>query len=93
MTNIQLAHFWLRSTTGKKINCAVFMADAKHSWERGKALNQMIVDACAAGLKVEKAVLVFKKLGQPNYYGAPDLGKYLEQTGLPEATHSIWVNF
>lgn len=76
------------------IDFAVFEADAASKTEiaRNQVLSQLISAARAAGLKVDKGALAFTENGRLNFFGPPDLVRYLIGRGpLPQWTHAIKV--
>ncbi|MCX4239492.1 hypothetical protein [Paraliomyxa miuraensis] len=88
MTTIRMAH--LRT---QRINFAVFAADApsRRDVDRGELLHDLTVQARREGLRVDKSALVFSEGGRRNYYGTPDLVRYLSRHGISHWTHTLTV--
>lgn len=75
------------------IDFAVFDADARvgTNGARGALLAQLTQRARAAGLNVDKAALAYPRGGRIEFYGTPDLVRFLASSGLPRWTHTIEV--
>ena len=85
---IRLAH--LRD---QGINFAVFAADAKtpSNSERNALLERLTHEARLQGLKIDKSALAFDSCGRTQFFGTPDLVKYLARFGIRGWTHTIEV--
>ncbi len=85
---IKIAH--LRT---QAIDFVVADADATShmSSDRGAVLGRVWSAARRAGLKVDKAALMFVENGRPTFYGTPDLVRYLASHGVPRWTHTITI--
>ena len=83
---INLAH--LRD---QGINFAVFDADAPShmNHDRANVLQNLVVKAQRAGLRIDKAALAFRQGNRTGFYGTPDLVRYLQTVGVPRWTHRI----
>jgi hypothetical protein len=86
--NVQLAH--LRD---QGIDFAVFAADARQrtASARSELLAELVCAARGSGLKIDKAALCYRSGGRTEFYGSPDLVRYLSRLGVPRWTHSIQV--
>lgn len=86
---VQMAH--LRE---QGINFAVFDADARsgNNSDRAALLAQLTVAARGSGLRVDKAALAYARYGRIEFYGTPDLVRFLAQLGgVPDWTHTITI--
>ena len=85
---IRLAHL---RTQG--INFAVFAADAttRTQHARRELLADLVAAARGSGLKVDKAALCYRRGRRTEFFGTPDLVRYLSRSGIPRWTHSIDV--
>lgn len=86
---IQLAH--LRE---QGVDFAVFNADSRCGTNRGR--DRLLADLSAAarrsGLRVGKSALAYERFGRLEFYGTPDLVRFLSAAGwLPQWTHTITV--
>jgi uncharacterized protein YbaP (TraB family) len=84
---ISLAHILVQ---GQSV--AVFAADApsRLRGDRAELLQQLILKARMARLKVDKAALAFVEAGCTHFFGADDLVDYLANRGFPPNwTHTI----
>ena len=84
--NIRLAH--LRD---QGIDFAVFDADATShiASDRAEVLEELISIAKQNGLKVDKAALAYRRGGRTEFFGTPDLVRYLSNRGVPRWTHVL----
>ena len=75
------------------IDFAVFGADARSSTRsaREALLGELVVAARAHGLKVDKAALAYRTGGRTEFFGTPDLVRFLSGTGVPRWTHTLTV--
>lgn len=75
------------------INFAVFEADARvgTDGERTRLLGELTYEARRLGLRVEKSALAFVESGRLQFWGTPDLVRFLANTGLPGWTHVMTV--
>jgi hypothetical protein len=75
------------------IDFAVFEADAtsRLNSDRDQLLSDLVIQARANRLKVDKAALAFMENGRLKFYGTPDLVKFLSNNGLPRWTHKLDV--
>lgn len=76
------------------INFAVFDADSRCHTKSGRAkvLADLTVRARASGLKVEKSALAYVSGGRPEFFGTPDLVRFLASLGgVPAWTHTLNV--
>ena len=75
------------------INFAVFEADARTSTDaaRSRLLADLTSRARAAGYRVDKSALAFTEFGRVQFYGTPDLVRYLAGIGVPRWTHSLTI--
>lgn len=85
---IQFAH--LREGN---INFAVFDADARsrRDTDRAELLADLTARARASSLRIDKAALAYKNGSRVQYYGTPDLVKYLASRGVDRWTHRLEV--
>lgn len=85
---IEMAHL---RTQG--IDFAVFDADATDRTQQGRnqLLAQLVAQARASGLKVDKAALAFSEFGRVTYFGTPDLVRFLANGWAPRWTHTLSV--
>lgn len=86
---IKMAH--LRA---QGIDFAVFGADARSgmSSDRAGLLADLMIRARNSGFKVDKAALAYTRGRRVEFYGTPDLVKYLASMGgVPRWTHTITV--
>ena len=85
---INIAH--LRT---QEIDFVVADADATShmSCDRDAVLGRAWSAARRAGLKVDKAALMFVENGRPKYYGTPDLVHFLASRGVPRWTHTLAI--
>lgn len=85
---IEMAH--LRD---QGIDFAVFNADATNHSESGRQtlLTQLVAVARRNHLKVDKAALAFDEFGRIQFFGTPDLVRYLASRGVPHWTHTLDV--
>jgi len=49
----------------------------------------LTAQARAANLAVDKSALAYMENGRLNFYGAPDLVRFLSNNGLPRWTHRL----
>lgn len=76
------------------INYAVFGADARSRTDSARAslLADLTREARHSGLKVEKSALQFRSGGRLQFYGTPDLVKFLASIGgVNRWTHELRV--
>lgn len=76
------------------INFAVFDADARSgsNSDRAQLLAQLTASARAQGLRIEKSALAYSNSGRTEFYGAPDLVRFLAASGgVVRWTHTIAV--
>lgn len=75
------------------IDFAVFDADARSRTNSARAqlLRQLAATARANGLKVDKAALAYGSSRRIEFFGTPDLVRFLANTGLPPWTHTLTV--
>lgn len=73
------------------IDFAVFGADApsRTNADRDHLLTDLTRKARASGLKVDKAALAYSRGRRIEFYGTPDLVRFLSTSGLPSWTHRI----
>lgn len=85
---VKLAHLRV-----KNVDFAVFDADARSTSnsDRADLLQDLTSAARKAGLKVDKSALAFVQADKIQFYGTPDLVKYLANRGVPNWTHTITV--
>lgn len=90
---INFAHFYEHSTSGGRVDLAVFEARPRSGLDSDNAdlLFSLTAQARSAGHKIDQSALAYEEQGQIRYYGDKDLVKYLSQSGLPQWTHSIDV--
>mgnify|MGYP001802534454 CR=1 FL=1 len=88
MTKIQMAHLRVQG-----INFAVFNADSQlHTGHaRQSVLDHLTFAAQQEGLRVDKSALAFRSCGKTQFYGTPDLVRYLSSAGVPRWTHTITI--
>lgn len=87
--DIEVAH--LRE---QGVDFAVFNADSRCGTRSGRAelLAQLSAAARRAGLRVGKSALAYERLGRLEFYGTPDLVRFLSTSGWhPYWTHTIVV--
>lgn len=86
---IKMAHLWGRSTSGGRINFAVF--DAKSTvGDNAGLLHQLTLAARANGLKVDQSALAYASGSQIEYFGDKKLVDYLSKEWLPtQWTHTL----
>jgi len=87
---IDLAHIRERSTLGGYIDFVVFGAKSTTN-NNAKLLSELTSKARMNGLKIDKSALAYNKNGRLEFYGTPDLVKYLSNHGVPNWTHAIDV--
>ncbi|GIU17742.1 hypothetical protein [Shewanella glacialipiscicola] len=90
MTQINMAHLSERSTSGSKINFAVFEAKPT-SGNNAALLHQLTQAARASGLRVDQSALAYKLGSRVMFEGDPNLVKYLAKGWYPQWTHSISI--
>lgn len=75
------------------IDFAVFAADASTATNtaRAKLLADLASAARRQGLKVDKAALAYRNGGRTEFFGTPDLVRFLSNTGVPSWTHTLTV--
>lgn len=75
------------------INFAVFDADASSRTEaaRSNLLAELTFAAQRLGLRVEKSALAYVNAGSIEFYGTPDLVRFLANAGPPCWTHVLTV--
>lgn len=74
------------------IDFAVFDTDvaSRRDADRNTLLAQLVATARANGLKVDKGALAYREGNRIEFYGTPDLVKYLAaQGGIARWTHEI----
>lgn len=88
MMQVELSHVLIQG-----VNCAVFDADSRDHSSSGRQslLYSLTESAIESGLRVEKAALAYKAGGRLEFFGTPDLVKYLTNRGYPGTTHTITV--
>jgi hypothetical protein len=59
--------------------------------ERSQLLGELTFEAQRRGLRVEKAALVYKRGGRVEFWGTPDLVRFLANMGVPRWTHVLTV--
>jgi len=76
------------------IDFAVFDADARAQTNHARAdlLAQLTIEARRSGLKVDKAALAYSHGSRIEFYGTPDLVRYLANGWTPYWTHTLTVN-
>ena len=84
--SVQIAHF-----REQGLNCLICEADASSrlNADRARLLAQLTAQARAANLAVDKSALAYMEFGRLNFYGAPDLVRFLSNKGLPRWTHTL----
>jgi len=75
------------------IDFVVFDADARSHMrdDRAEILGTLMQEARRAGLRVDKAALAYRTGGRIEFWGTPDLVRFLANNGLPRWTHTITV--
>lgn len=75
------------------INFAVFDVDARSRMaaDRADLLADLTVAARRLGLRVEKSALAYVSGGRIEFYGTPDLVRFLANMGPPQWTHVLTV--
>lgn len=73
------------------IDFAVFDADAisRSNVDRNRLLADLTARARRTGLSIQKSALAFAANGRIQFYGTPDLVRYLASGWIPQWTHSI----
>lgn len=73
------------------IDFAVFDADATShmNGDRAALLADLTWRAQQNGLKVDKAALAYRRGSRVEFYGTPDLVRYLANRGVPRWTHVL----
>lgn len=86
MTTVRLAHLH-----DQGIDFAVFDADAssRQRSDRSALLHRLTARARASGLSVDKSALAFETGGHVEFFGTPDLVRYLASGGVPRWTHTL----
>lgn len=85
MGTIKLSHVNIQGT-----NCAIFLADAAHPGARPALLGSLVEKARQSGLAVEKAALQYGSRRRIEWFGTPDLVRYLRSVGgVTGYTHQI----
>ena len=76
------------------IDFAVFEADARSrtSADRLELLSDLASRARRLGLHVDKAALACARSGRIEFYGTPDLVRYLSKRGVPQWTHVLDIS-
>ena len=90
---INLAHLRERSTAGTPIDFAVFEArsNSRSQSDNSRLLEQLVMKARGAGLKVDQAALAFSENGRIKFFGSRNLVQYLSRSGLPGWTHTVSI--
>ena len=75
------------------IDFAVFEADARTHMnsDRASVLADLTARARLQGLRVDKSALAYQSGRRVEFYGTPDLVRYLSGRGVPLWTHSMEV--
>lgn len=83
---VQLSHINIQG-----IDCAVFDTDARtrSDSDRAKLLNELTTIARQAGFRIYKSALAYVNSGHIEFYGTPDLTRYLANQGVLCWTHTI----
>ena len=83
---IRFAHLKIQG-----INVAVFAADApsRNREDRARLLASLTMRARVSGLAVSKSALAYSSCGRREYYGTPDLVRYLARSGVWRWTHTM----
>ncbi len=86
-----MAHFRQETSNEDFMDFAVFDAKSESGSESDnlKLLNDLTDNARLNNLKVDQAVLFFKKDDEVRFYGSTELAKYLSKVGFPKWTHEI----
>ena len=87
--DIPMAHLNIQG-----IDVAVFDADTRVPTQQARAtlLSQLTRRARASGLRVSKSALAYRSCGRLEFYGTPDLVRYLAAAGgIPRWTHTLTV--
>lgn len=86
MQQIEMAHI-----RDQGIDFAVFNAEARCGTDSGRAslLVELTQRARTAGLNVDKSALAYRRGAGIEFYGTPDLVRYLQQRGVPRWTHTL----
>ena len=86
MASIQLAHLSIQG-----ISVAVFAANGRHNTDasRAQALAELTARARNQGLRVDKSALAYRTGSRTQFYGTPDLVRYLAGSGVPRWTHRL----
>ena len=84
--NIKMAHI-----REQGISFAVFAADATTRTNSGRSqlLASLVREAEGSGLKVDKAALCYQRGRNLEFYGTPDLVRFLSNRGRPRWTHEL----
>jgi hypothetical protein len=85
---IKMAHLSERSTSGGRVNFAVFDAKSPVGDNAG-LLNRLTLAARANGLKVDQSALAYKEGSKIKYFGDTKLVAYLAKQWLPRWTHTL----
>ena len=85
---INIAHL---QTQGIDFVVADADATSRMSSDRDAVLGRVWSAARRAGLKVDKAALVFVENGRPKFYGTPDIVRFLASHGVPRWTHTLAI--
>ena len=90
--DVQFAHFRQQTATGQFIDFAIFDAKTESGAESDnlELLNNLTLEAIEVKkLKIDQAVLMFKKNGKILFYGSKDLAQYVSKNGFPKWTHTL----
>jgi hypothetical protein len=75
------------------INFVVFEADARSHTTQGRSqlLGDLTLEARRLGLRVDKAALAYRSGSRVEFWGTPDLVRFLANMGTPRWTHTLTV--
>lgn len=73
------------------IDFVVFDADARSpsASARSALLTRLVASARSNGLKVDKAALAYRNGNSIEFWGTPDLVRFLAGAGVPSWTHTL----
>jgi hypothetical protein len=88
---INYAHLNERSTSGGRINFAVFEARSASGTDsaNSQVLARLTAKARAAGQRIDQSALAFQEHGRIRFFGDKKLVEYLSKAWVPRWTHTI----
>lgn len=88
---INYAYLSERSTSGGRINFAVFEARSVSGTDsaNSEVLARLTAKARSAGQRIDQAALAFQEHGRIRFFGDRKLVEYLSKVGVPRWTHTI----